>query len=78
MAYLPHAVDHGSEILESHITKTRDIAAALAFIKKALTRHGRPATIPTDGLKSSAMSDRGWEGKKEIGRWANNRVEIGR
>jgi len=45
MAYLPHAVDHGGEILGNHITKNRDKAAALAFIQKALTRHEPPAKM---------------------------------
>lgn len=77
MVYLWRAVDHEGEILESFITKTRDKAAALAFMKKALKRHGSPAAITTDGLKSyrAAMSDLGCQDKQEIGRWANNRVE---
>ena len=77
MVYLWRAVDHEGEILESYITKTRDKAAALTFMKKALRRHGSPATITTDGLRSyrAAMSDLGCEAKQEIGRWANNRVE---
>jgi putative transposase len=71
------AVDHEGEILESYITKTRDKAAALTFMKKALRRHGAPAAITTDGLRSyrAAMTDLGCEAKQEIGRWANNRVE---
>jgi len=71
------AVDHEGEILESYITKTRDKAAALTFMKKALRRHGAPAAITTDGLRSYrvAMTDLGCEAKQEIGRWANNRVE---
>ena len=77
MVYLWRAVDHEGEILESYITKTRDKAAALTFMKKALRRHGSPAAITTDGLRSyrAAMSDLGCEAKQEIGRWANNRVE---
>jgi putative transposase len=77
MVYLWRAVDHEGEILESYITKTRDKAAALTFMKKALRRHGSPAAITTDGLRSyrAAMSDLGCEDKQEIGRWANNRVE---
>ena len=47
--YLWRAVDHESEILESFVTKTRDKAAALAFTKKALKRHGSPEVITTDG-----------------------------
>ena len=77
MVYLWRAVDHEGEILESYITKTRDKAAALAFMKKALKRHGSPAVIVTDGLKSyrAAMRDLGSQEKQEVGRHANNRAE---
>ena len=77
MVYLWRAVDHEGEILESYITKTRDKAAALAFMKKALKRHGSPAAIITDGLKSyrAAMRDLGNQEKQEVGRHANNRAE---
>ena len=77
MVYLWRAVDHEGEILESYITKTRDKAAALTFMKEALRRHGSPAAITTDGLRSyrAAMSELGCEAKQEIGRWANNRAE---
>jgi hypothetical protein len=37
------------EILESYVTKARDIKAALRFMKKALKRHGPPEPIATDG-----------------------------
>ena len=50
--YLWRAVDHEGEVLESYVTKERDKAAALAFIKKAMKRHGRPKAIVTDGLRS--------------------------
>ncbi len=77
MAYLWRAVDHEGEILESYVTKTRDKKAALAFMKKALKRHGSPEAITTDGLRSysAAMNEFGNREKQEIGRWANNRVE---
>jgi putative transposase len=77
MVYLWRAVDHEGEILESYVTKTRDKAAALRFMKKALKRHGSPETITTDGLRSyrAAMGELGCEAKQEVGRWANNRVE---
>lgn len=39
--YLWRAVDQEGEVLESYVTKTRDKAAALTFLKKALKRHGR-------------------------------------
>ncbi len=77
MVYLWRAVDHEGEILESYITTKRDKTAALAFMRKALKRHGAPATIVTDGLKScrAAMNDLGNADKQEGGRHANNRVE---
>ncbi len=77
MVYLWRAVDHEGEILESYITRTRDKDAALAFMKKALKRHGSPAAITTDGLRSyrAAMRELGNSDKQEVGRWANNRVE---
>ncbi|NIJ06726.1 transposase-like protein [Sphingomonas vulcanisoli] len=49
--YLWRAVDHEGEILESYVTKTGDGKAALAFMKKALKRHGSPGQITTDRLR---------------------------
>jgi putative transposase len=75
--YLWRAADQEGEILESYVTKTRDKAAALTFMKKALKRHGPPEKITTDGLRSyrTAMKDLGNADKEEVGRWANNRLE---
>ena len=75
--YLWRAVDHEGEILESYVTRTRDKKAALAFMKKALKRHGSPEKITTDGCRSygAAMNALGNREKQEIGRHANNRVE---
>jgi putative transposase len=77
MHYLWRAVDQEGEILESYVTKARDKAAALAFLKKALKRHGSPEAITTDGLRSyrAAMNELRNAEKRETGRWANNRVE---
>ena len=77
MRYLWRAVDHEGEILESFVTKERDKAAALRFMKKALKRHGSPEAITTDGLRSykAAMTELGNREKQQVGRWANNRVE---
>jgi putative transposase len=77
MHYLWRAVDQEGEILESFVTKTRDKKSALAFIKKALKRHGNVETITTDGLRSygAALDQLGNRQKQAIGRWANNRVE---
>jgi putative transposase len=77
MHYLWRAVDQEGEVLESFVTKTRDKKAALAFMKKALKRHGSPAEITTDGLRSykAAMTELGNTAKQEVGRWANDRAE---
>ncbi len=77
MVYLWRAVDHEGEILESYVTKTRDKAAALRFMKRTLKRHGTVETITIDGLRSykAGMKDLGCEQKQEVGRYANNRIE---
>ena len=77
MVYLWRAVDHEGEVLESFVTRTRDKAAALTFMKKALKRHGRPEAIVTDGLRSypAAMRDLGNTHRREMGQWRNNRAE---
>src|SRR3546814_10957062 len=77
MHYLWRAVDHEGEVLESFVTKTRDKAAALKFMKRALKRFGRPEIIVTDGLRSysAAMGELGNLDRQEMGRWMNNRVE---
>jgi len=78
MRYLWRAIDHEGEVLESFVTKERDKAAALKFIKKALKRHGRPKAIVTDGLRSygAALKELGAESLQEpVGRWKNNRAE---
>jgi putative transposase len=71
MVYLWRAVDQEGETLESYVTKTRDKAPALTFMKKALKRHGSPEKITTDGLRSyrAAMNELGNAEKQEVGRW---------
>jgi len=77
MVYLWRAVDHEGEVLESFVTKKRDRSAALAFMKKALKRHGQAEKIVTDGLRSypAAMRELGNLDRREMGRWLNNRAE---
>jgi len=78
--YVWREVDHEGEILESYVKKNRDKKAALAFMTKALKRHGSPDTITTDGLPSygAAMDDLGSREKQVIDHYANNRVENSR
>lgn len=77
MVYLWRAVDHEGEVLESYITRKRNKSAALAFMKKALKRHGKADKIVTDGLRSypAAMRELGNLDRQETGRWLNNRAE---
>lgn len=77
MVYLWRAVDHEGQILESYVTNKRDKSAALAFMKKALKRHGRAEAIVTDGLNSypAAMKELGNQERCEMGDWLNNRPE---
>ena len=77
MHYLWRAVDQEGEVLESYVTKTRDLKAALKFLRKSMKRHGRPHILVTDKLRSygAAMKEIGNEQRQETGRWLNNRVE---
>jgi putative transposase len=61
------------------VIKASDKVAALRFMKKTLNRHGSPALIVTDGLKSyqATLRDLGAANKQQIGRHANNVVENG-
>ena len=70
-------MDQEGEISESFVTRVRNKAEALEFMKKALKRHGSREAITTDGLRSykAAMTELGNSEKQEVGRWANNRVE---
>lgn len=75
--YLWRAVDHEGEVLESYVTKRRDRKSALRFLKKAMKRYGNPEVIVTDRLASyrAAMKVIGNDGRQEVGRHLNNRVE---
>jgi len=58
--YLWHAIDDGGEVLEAHVTKTRDKVAALRFLRKAMKRYGNPKVIVTDGLASYDAALQEW------------------
>ena len=75
--YLWRAVDHEGEVLEVYVMKQRDHRAALEFLKQAMRRYGRPATIVTDRLQSyrAAMKVIGNAATQTCGQWLNNRAE---
>ncbi len=64
-------------MLESFVTKTRDEKAALKFLKKTLSRHGRSDEIVIDRLWSygAALREPDIGDRQETGRWLNNRAE---
>ena len=71
------AVDHEGEVFEVFVTKRRDRAAALKFLKPTLKRHGRPKTIVTDRLRSyrAALKIFGKVTSQECGCRFDNRAE---
>lgn len=77
MHYLWRVIDHEGEVLEVFASKRRGRKAALAFLKRAIKRYGRPYSIVTDRLRSyrSAIKVVGLSGRQECGRWLNNRAE---
>ncbi|MEZ5986145.1 MAG: IS6 family transposase [Hyphomonas sp.] len=48
--YLWRVVNHEGEVLESFVTKTRDKASALKFLRKAMKRYGNPHVMVTENV----------------------------
>ena len=70
--YLYRAVDERGRTVESHLSRTRDIAAAKAFFRKALKQHGQPRTITLDGFEPSHAALRRMGMRNEFNyRWEN-------
>jgi transposase-like protein len=69
---LYRAVDEVGRTVESYLSRTRDIAAARAFFRKALKRHGQPRTITLDGFEPSHAALRRMGMRNEFNyRWEN-------
>ena len=70
--YLYRAVDERGHTVESHLSRTRNMAAAKVFFRKALKRHGQPRTITLDGFEPSHAALRRMGMRNEFNfRWAN-------
>jgi transposase-like protein len=70
--YLYRAVDQRGKTVESYLSRTRDVAAAKAFFRKALKHHGEPRTITLDGFEPSHAALRRMGMHNEFNfRWAN-------
>lgn len=65
-----------AEIRRQRVSHAR--LAALAFMKKAPKRHGKPEAIVTDGLRSypAAMRELGNLDRREMGTVLNNRAAV--
>ena len=75
--YLWRAIDHEGEVLESYVTKTRDKASTLKFLKKAMKHYGKPKEVVTDKLRSyrAAMNEIGNAARQVTDRYENNLCE---
>src|SRR4051794_11848398 len=70
--YLYRAVDEHGKTVESHLSRTRDVAAAKAFFRKAFKRHGQPRTITLDGFEPTHAALRRMGMRNEFNfRWDN-------
>jgi transposase-like protein len=70
--YLYRAVDKQGKTVESYLSRTRDIAAAKAFFRKAFRRHGDPRVITLDGFEPSHAALRRMGMNNEFNfRWDN-------
>ncbi len=68
MVYLWRAVDHEGDVLESYVTTNRDKAAGLAFMKKALKRHGVPEAITLTAFAPTVRQGTSWATEEARGR----------
>jgi putative transposase len=75
MHCLWRAVDHEGEVLESCVTRTRDKAAVLTFMRKALKCRGKVETIVTDGLRRAPGGRLGLN-SGEAAAWWSRRKEV--
>jgi transposase-like protein len=58
--YLYRALDKHGKTVESYLSRTRDIAAAKAFFRKALKHHGEPRSITLDGFEPRRTTPHGY------------------
>jgi transposase-like protein len=69
---LYRAVDKQGKTVESYLSRTRDIAAAKAFFRKAFRRHGDPRVITLEGFEPSHAALRRMGMNNEFNfRWDN-------
>jgi putative transposase len=65
------------EVLESYVTRTRDKAAALRFLRKLMKRHGGPRSSSPMGCAPTGGPEGGWAEHRQVtGRWENTAREL--
>ena len=70
--FLYRAVDARGKTVESYLSRTRDMAAAKTFFRKALKHHGQPRSITLDGFEPSHAALRRMGMRNEFNyRWEN-------
>jgi transposase-like protein len=74
--YLYRAVDKRGRTVASHLSRTRDEAAARIFFRQALKRHGEPRTITLDGFEPSHSALRRMGMRNEFNNRWDNPVKI--
>ena len=74
--FLYRAVDERGKTVESYLSRTRDVAAAKAFFRKALKHHGEPRSITLDAFKPSHAALRRMGLRNEFNFMWDNPVKI--
>lgn len=76
--YLWRAIDQEGEVLEVYVSKRRNKAAALSFLRKTLRHYGNPNEIVTDGCSSygAALRDLGLTSRQRKEQYLNNPCEL--
>ena len=54
--FLYRAIDSNGDMVEFYFRKDREVTAAKRFIRKALSRHGRPERITIDGSQTNKIA----------------------
>src|SRR3954452_20824486 len=70
--YLYRAVDERGRTVESHLSRTPDIATTRTSFRKAFKQHGQPPRHPLDGFEPSHSALRRMGMRNEFNyRWEN-------
>ena len=69
-------VDERGRTVQSHLSRMRDVAAAKAFFRKALKRHGEPRSIALDGFEPTHSALRRMGMRNEFNFRRGNPVRI--